>query len=325
MKPYKVLYSSSEIHTAIKRLFSNPVKSDSRIALVAYVGTDCESYLPHPNGLRVICSPVPGGTDPNAIRNLISRGASVEFSDRLHMKVYWCRNRGCIITSANASSNALGVNGLREAGILLPKGAVNIRQLLKYAQPRPIGPKELKSMDRTPQPPRRPPNKSGEKQAMDFLKWYASPQRSTWKCGWADSNVTGTAKAVKEETLSAYGKREPCMWISVAKDRVRKYEWILSFTFTDNGVRDCHWLYVDFVVPLTRKEKRYYYAAWPCHAVQVNPLSRCPLPPFAITASFRKALKAALDKKMRQRIMTARTDIPPERMIKAIADNMKSR
>src|SRR4030043_394789 len=104
MKNMQILYSSAEIHAGIKRLFSEPSPHDRRIALVAYVGSDGESYLPHPNGLRVICSPSAGGTDPETLRRLMKRGARVEFSDALHMKVYWSRNRGCIIASANASS-----------------------------------------------------------------------------------------------------------------------------------------------------------------------------------------------------------------------------
>src|ERR1017187_5279910 len=107
-----VLYNSADIHSRVKHLFGEASRGDRRVALVAYVGVDGEKYLPHPEALRVICNPTAGGTDPNTLRSLIKNGANVQVSDRLHMKVYWSSRRGCVITSANASSNALGRNGL---------------------------------------------------------------------------------------------------------------------------------------------------------------------------------------------------------------------
>lgn len=83
------LYSSAEIHRCIKQLFFKPNNGDRCVALVAYVGGDGESYLPHPKGLHLICSPSAGGTSPAAIRGMIKRKAKAQFSDGLHMKVYW--------------------------------------------------------------------------------------------------------------------------------------------------------------------------------------------------------------------------------------------
>lgn len=325
MKSFEILYTSSDIHKAIRKLFGNPSTSDSRVAIVAYVGANSESYLPSPDGLRVICSPSPGATDANAIRNLISRGANVQFSDRLHMKVYWSRIRGCVIGSANASSNALGVNGLQEAGVFLPPGTVSIRRLLSYVKPREIRRGELRALDRKPSPSRRRASKGKTVQAMDYLKWYKSPERAVWKCGWSDDEVSGTSKTVKEEALAAYGKREPKEWISVAKGRIRENDWVLRFTLTDDGVRNIYWQYVDFLIQLNRKDKRYYSAKYPYNAVQVNPSSHYPLPPFAITPSFRSAFNRTLDDSMRDRILSAKTDVPAKKMIDTIAEFMKGR
>ncbi len=143
----QVLYTSSDIHTRIKHIFGQPGKSDRRVALVAYVGTDGSNYLPHPEGLRVICNLSPGGTDPDTLRQLLKDKAKVQVSDRLHMKVYWSKNRGCVITSANASSNALGKDGLREAGVWLPSRTVDIDRLIRYASPRKLSERELRQLD----------------------------------------------------------------------------------------------------------------------------------------------------------------------------------
>lgn len=327
MKKPALLYSSAEIHARVKRLFGQPSPSDQRVALVAYVGSDGERYLPHPEGLRLICNPSAGGTDPDTLRRLIKRRAKVEISDSLHMKVYWSRNRGCVITSANASSSALGRSGLKEAGIWLPAGRVNIQRLIRYAHPRPVREADLRLLDTKTRVHTK--NLAGKekrkKTATEFLRWYTSPHRSAWKVTWSDNDVSGTAGTVKEQTSSEYGHKEPRLWVSVGKNRVKRNDWLLSFTFTPRGIKDVHWLYVDFVVKINPKEKRYYSRGWPYHAVQVNPASKYPLPPFQITAKFRKALSDAIKTYTPERIKNAKTDKSSVRLIDLIAKELRSR
>lgn len=148
MKKVKILYSSNEIHSAIKRLFSEPSTQDRRVVLVAYVGGGAELYLPYPKSLHVICSPSPGGTDPDTLRRLIKRGAKVEISYKLHMKVYWSHSRGCVLLSANAPSSALGLGGLKEAGVYFPPGLLDIDRLIKYASSRLVRQSDLHKLDR---------------------------------------------------------------------------------------------------------------------------------------------------------------------------------
>lgn len=325
MKPV-VLYSSAEIHARVKRLLGHPSAGDQRVALVAYVGGDGERYLPHPEGLRLICNPSAGGTDPDTLRRLIKRNATVEISDSLHMKVYWSRNRGCVITSANASSSALARSGLKEAGVWLPAGAVNISSLIRYAHPRMVRKSDLLRLDAQTREHKKNLGGKGKtkKSAPDFLQWYSAPHRSTWKVACTTDEVAGAASAVKEQTATEYGHRQPHLWVSVGKN-VRRNDWLLSFTFTTRGVRSVDWIYVDFVVKITPKEKRYYVRDWPYHAVQVNPASKYPLPPFRITAQFRKALSAASKAYTRDRILKAKTDVPSVRLIDLIAMHLRSR
>lgn len=327
MKKITILYSSDEIHSAIKKIFSEPKADDGRVALVAYVGGDGESYLPHPKGLRIICNPSPGGTDPDTLRRLLKRGAKVEFSDKLHMKVYWSRSRGCVIASANASTSALGVSGLREAGTYFPAGLVDIRRLIKYASPRPISQSELHELDRRSREHKRNVGNNRQKKgkSQDFLEWYNSPHPSKWKIAWGDEEVSGTAKAAKETTFSEYGLKEPHTWMSVGKGRVQRTDWLLQFFFTDHSIRSLKWMYVDFIVRLSPKEKPYYYRDWPYHAVQVQSPARYPLPPFRITTDFRQAFRRAVKSYSHERIMNAKSDKPPVRLLKLIAEEMKNR
>jgi len=62
---------------------------------------------------------------------LISLGANLQFADRLHMKVYWSEGSGVVVTSANLSTNALGVGDLKEAGVLLGPESLDIDNSLR--------------------------------------------------------------------------------------------------------------------------------------------------------------------------------------------------
>ena len=318
-KQKRILYSSAEIHSCIKQLFSEPNKNDRRVALVAYVGTDGESYLPHPEGLHIICSLSAGGTSPNTIRMLIKRKAKVQFSDGLHMKVYWSRQRGCLITSANASSSALGRHGLKEVGIWLPAKSLNIDRLIRYAKPRNVTAQELRKLDAATKLHDKHQHRNPRTENMvDYLQWLSLPHRSNWKLGWGDEEIGGTAQAAKEKTLSEYGTKEPFSWQSAAKGRVKKNDWLLCFTFTKRGVKDVKWIYVDFFVKIPPKERKFYNRKWPLHAVQVHSPARYALPPFKITPTFCLAFKSALKEMTPKVVMNSKTDMPPARLLNLI-------
>src|ERR1039457_4176698 len=321
MNRSRLLYTSADIHRRIKQLFGQPSADDRRVALVAYVGADGEKYLRHPKGLRLICNPSAGGTDPDTLRQLLKRGTTVEISDRLHMKVYWSKNRGCIITSANASSNALGKGGVKEAGIWLPSGAVDINRLIRYSNPRKLCEADLRRLDRESREEKK--NTRGQyrvrRPASDFDHWYSAPHRPIWKIACVGVEVIGTAKVAKEQSYSEYGHKEPHAWTSCRKNTVRKNDWALTFVGTERGAKSVDWLYCDFVVKVSPRERRYYYSGFPCHAVQVNSPSKYPLPPFKISPRFRKALSAAVRNYTPDRIIGAATDVPSERLLKLIA------
>lgn len=316
MKQQFLLYNSGAIHARIKHIFGQPSRDDKRVALVAYVGTDGEKYLPHPEGLRLICNLSAGGTDPDTLRQLLRRKAKIEVSDRLHMKVYWSKNRGCVITSANASSNALGRNGLKEAGIFLPSQAVDIDRLIRYANPRKLREGDLRRLDMESREHgklfRKPLGINTH--AADFIKWYSSPHRSAWKIAWIDDEVAGNAVAVKEQTQSEYGHKEPQSWATCRKNRVRKNDWLLAF----GTVGWVDWLFTDFVVKVSPREKRYYSRQFPYHAVQVNSPAKYPLPPFQITPKFKKALGVAVNLYTKERLTASKSDFPSAWFLKII-------
>ena len=142
----EILYTTSAIRNAIRELFSDPKRR--RVAIVAFVGADAEAFLPYPQGLELVCWPKAGATDADVISRLIQRGASVKFSDSLHMKVYWAAGKGAIITSANLSDSALGSERLKELGIKVPAKSVDIDRLLLQADSRAVKKSELSKLIR---------------------------------------------------------------------------------------------------------------------------------------------------------------------------------
>ena len=320
MKP-QVLYTSADIHTRIKHIFGQPGKSDRRVALVAYVGTDGSKYLPHPEGLRVICSLSAGGTDADTLRQLVKDKAKVEASDRLHMKVYWSKNRGCVITSANASSNALGRDGLKEAGVWLPSRAVDIDRLIQYASPREIRESDLRKLDMESREQNKTFKRSVSRKSpiRDFMGWYSLPHAQSWKIQLSYWEVSGSAAAVKEEIRSEFGSRDPYQWVTCAKGEFRRNDYVLVLFLAKNGVlQGLEWLFADFVVKLSRTEKRYYSRQFPYHAVQVFSPSKCPPPPFRITPHFRRALRSAINLYTDDRLLTAKSSRPPKGFLRII-------
>jgi hypothetical protein len=241
------------------------------------------------------------------------------------MKVYWSRQRGAVITSANASASALGVSGLKEAGIWLPPGMLDIDRLLKYARPRKLTGRELRTLDvQTRRFVKRVGGTYVSKQAApEFLQWYKSPHRAVWKLNWSDEWIGGTAKVAKAETLAEYGKREPYNWGSAAKGRVKPNDWLLSFLLGDKRVTQFEWMYVDFLVKISIKEKKFYHRDWPFHAVQVGAPSKYPPPPFRISPDFRAAFSRACVRYSFKKLKAANTDKPPIKLLNLIREELE--
>lgn len=105
------------LKTAIEEILAEP---GGRHA-VAFWGRNSDHKLPK-NGrgqFRIICNLAMGGTNPFAIEQI--KRANIRQCDTLHAKVY-IGSKHAVVTSANASSNGLGFEGLEvakwvEAGI----------------------------------------------------------------------------------------------------------------------------------------------------------------------------------------------------------------
>lgn len=171
----KVLYDSKSIREAINKIFNN--NNDRRVAIVAYIGTKAGDYIKNPKGLEIICSPKPGSTDPNTISSFMSKGANIKFSDKLHSKIYWSE-KGCVISSANLSENALSGNQI-ETGILIDSSDFDIDKLINNANAYEINKDNMDKLRLHTRMINKLPTKirdiivnNGHK--ISFLEWYST-------------------------------------------------------------------------------------------------------------------------------------------------------
>jgi hypothetical protein len=319
----EVLYKSAAIKTKINELFGAPDKSDRRVALVAYIGQDYADYLPSPRGIDVVCNPTPGATSVIAVDGLRKAGALVRFSDKLHMKVYWSKARGCVITSANLSKNAFGIRGLKEAGVWLEPNSVDIDKLVKEAQPYEVTDSSIERLrvdenryDRALAQIRPREANSG----FQYLDWYrlSTAARTPWKVG--DYNGDdGIADAARDRLKKEFNADDAANWHGVSKKlSLRKEDWLLQFEYDDeNGkvIGKPEWMFVDFVVRFGSP------GTDPFQAIQVRPTQNYERPPFRLTVGFRKALGGAV-LKLKEKSVAKGSMLPSDLLLKEIADRL---
>jgi hypothetical protein len=313
----KILSRSSEIRSEIIKLFSS--SKGRRVAIAAFVGEGAEAYLPKPTGIHLICWPKAGGTNPNVLRRLMKLGVSISFVDSLHMKLYWAEDKGIIITSANLSTNALGAGSLKEIGVLLPKGVIEIDELISKLRPRPVSVSELRTLDRLHKLyliRNRDDFRASGLRAQSFEDWYDSAHKVEWRLGWWDLLEYSASQSAKAICKKEYGVPEP-HWAQVCTRRqFKKGDWILSFRLNANNVSSATWMFVDYVVNLTTKEKRS--AGCSCEAVQIWSPNRYPERPFLIDSRFRRALAQAVREYGANKLQNERSALPKEPLLDLI-------
>jgi hypothetical protein len=309
---FRVLYTSAHLHDAIKGLFSSPAPGERRVALVAYVGAAAEAFLPDVDNLQVICALEPGATSAEALSRFRARGAKVSQSPRLHMKVYWSSRRGAVICSANASQRALAHGGLKEVGVALPVGAVDIDRLIRYANPHPISNADLARLarlsDKLVAARGRQQSTEGVEQAIALDEWLSTSGSKVFKVGAysREANVSKTAKAVARKS---HAVSDPYSFISAERrGQLRAGDWVLMFDAASG--RGAEWLYVDFVVKLDRSELRGIRKTDPYDAVQLRSRRYYALPPFRLDKLARAALASAV-REYGGKKLEASAELPP--------------
>ncbi len=316
---HRILYSSAEINRGIRQLFADPDITKKRIVIVAYIGRDATDFLPSPQGVRVICSPSPMATSFSGICALQGRGASVEFADGLHAKVYWSEGRGCVLTSANLSMRALGMGGLKEVGIFLQDTDFDIEALLKVVCPRHPTSGELGKLRKAEELAKLMIKRIGigsgrETKRTTFLDWYKNHDQVNWKLGWWTISAPA-AKEAKSKSYIEYGVKSPAEHINCAPGTILPNEWVLMVELTAKSAKSIQWMFSEFIVRVKKTERGIFEKSYPNQAVQPLPSRRYHEPPFLIDTSFRSALRAAIKACQPSTIMNRKSLVPTSSLL----------
>ncbi len=292
----KILYTSTAVRNKIVELFES--SRSRRVVITAFIGDGVETYLPNPTRVDVICWPKAGGTNPDSIRRLIETGARVYFSNSLHMKVYWTKDKGAVITSANLSQNALGSGNLKEIGIWLEPGKVDIDRILSSLRYWKVSKDDLFQLDHAHREYHiRNRLKRSFADSQTFAEWYQAPHPPKWRICWWGYQYIELAKAAKDILEKKYGVSTAYDFLnSTSRDDYPKGSWVLCFTGYLDSLARFSWMYVDRAVHVAKSDKQAYTAGYEYQFIQIWPPKRYPLPPFKIDNKFRRAFRSAAKK-----------------------------
>lgn len=312
-----VLPDSQSVRQQVKTVFSS---EERKVAIVAFVGQDAETYLgKYPRMIEIFCWPKAGGTNPRAIQDLRTKfGCKIYFADKLHMKIFWSEDRGCVIGSANLTNNALGENGLKEAGVYLADSSlVDVKGIIKSIGARPVTDAALRKLldeDKSYYAKNRQAHIRTKNRL--FLDWYTSTPREPWKLGWWVAHEKFSEDSI-EIARKEYGLEAPRDHLYAKKGSFDENDWILAFKLHEDGrpiySSSIHWLYVERLVRTDEDDE------WPYEAIQFRRISDFARPPFRIDEDFKRKFKAA-GEKLDNRLMMPRRDCkPPQGLIERLA------
>ena len=301
------LDSSQKVRKKIKELFSKSNKDRRRVIIVAYVGNESRHFLPYRKGIELYCWPQAGGTNPEEILRLMSDGVNIKFVDRLHIKLYWVKDVGAVITSANLSNNALGEGSLSECGVFHTSiKEAQIQKIIDRLSSRDVIPSEINklrvkhnSFYRAYSPKS---EKTSKKQGLiSYLEWKKRGYgQHPWYLGWWCDPFYPSEEVLQE--ASERGVRKIYNFINLRSKAGWKNKWFLTFECNEDMKLlknpNMKWVWVEDVVKMHDtpgnslafdKENQY-------QAVQFKKLSPYCLPPFDCSSKeFIEAFRSAIE------------------------------
>lgn len=309
-----ILYTSTQVRREIKRLFTE--SKGRRVVISAFVGGDAHVYLPRPEGIELICWPKAGGTNPDAIRDLIARGVKVFFADAVHMKIYWTSDKGAIVTSANLSTNALGEGGLKEVGVSLPKGRIEINRIIKSLSISEASKAELLKLDKEHKAAwkKNPSHFAKTSSPISFDKWHESEARSVWKLTSYRPAKVSLSKESKSVLEREHGSVSYEDILEHPEYSFHEDDWVLCFNV--NNTREMNWIFAHHVIPSFSQVKKLNPISLHYQVIQVKKLGRNAPCPFQLDTAFKTAfVKAVGEFGGTEKIEELRKAIPSPKLI----------
>lgn len=208
--------------------------------------------------------------------------------------------------------------------MLLPENAVNIDKILRSLKSRPFNKADMLKLEKAEKAIKaRKPRHQRETDEVDFKEWYSLPSRAEWKIGWVDSYDAKLSSRAKDKIMSDYARSKAFDYICCNKDDYKKNDWVLSFFVTKDGAVGLNWLYVDFIIRITKDEEQIGFTDYIYQAVQVLTSLHYPSPPFKINRPFKTAFKLATKEYGISKIKGTKTTKPHSKLLDLINKRLK--
>jgi hypothetical protein len=282
------LSSPVEIRNAIQETFSGP---GEKWVVVGYVGRNGYEQLENRvSNLSVVCWPLAGATHPDGIRKLIRAGIKVYFCAGLHSKVYWAKDRGLIVCSANLSQNGLASIRQHEFGVYIDDRGYDIQNILSGLPYRKVTPAALHLLDSQHASLPMKAADSDEKQSTSptFLEYLVEPMRRKWKITSWDT-LRKNDKQIKADANAQYGVTSVENDNDDEEEILGRGDFVYQVKVNKDGyideVRESCWLRVEM---LSKQDGIQV-------AVQIYPLKAGTPPPFKVDLKFRRAFKGVFN------------------------------
>lgn len=176
-------------------------------AIVGFVGYGALDQLPDQvAGLNVVCWPKAGATNPDGVRRLLSAGVHVYFCNRLHTKLYWAKDRGVIVGSANLSQNALSNSGQHEFAVYLEDKSFDVASVLARLSYNKVTESSLGALDQAyvAAKYKDPDSDEASRKPLSFLDSRNVPFPKKWKLAiWSVRRTDN--EPIKEEVFAETG------------------------------------------------------------------------------------------------------------------------
>jgi len=292
------LRTPAEIKSELAKLFIEP---GEKWAIVAFVGYSALDQLPKPIGdLSVVCWPKAGATHPDGVRRLLAAGVRVFFCADLHSKIFWRRNCGLIVGSANLSNNALGKTNQHEFAVYVADNSFEIQSVLKHLSYAEVTQASLHNLDmaHVAAATRDLDSDEGQKQrTLSFSQSRAVPIPKKWKFISSSEERVDSA-TIREAVIEHCGKKKWANDNDAGDGIYQPGDFVFQIHLDDEDdgpIKRANgkWLRVDFIAKQGNSPV----------LVQVHPLQNGPNPPFEIDATFKRAFKQVFNESTWEEVM----------------------
>ncbi len=300
----KYLFKPNEIRKCMNELFS---VANEKWALVGFVGYGALDQLPKDVvGLNVICWPKAGATHPDGVRRLLKGGVTVYFCENLHHKLYWTKDVGLIVGSANLSARALRGSVQHEFCVYCDDPKFDIKPVLSELKYSKVREEALHKLDlaHAAEMGKSPDLDEPLSVSTSFLQASSEKFPKKWKIAvWNEEREPSGNEAIKNVLEKEFGQRKFLNNNDVDNNVFEIGDFVLQVRIGTESEKiktaNCKWLRVEFVMKRGRNSI----------IVQLKKMADGVAPPFVIDKDFKAKFKAAFNDDEFDKIVDAKAAV----------------